>query len=97
MKKIIRLTESDLHRIVKESVKKILREIDDDYPRLSVERNRPGDIPPGDEDIHYPGDVNPDVLAAVERGDYGDDDESEYNDSGFDTRTGLPFHDNSWR
>ena len=72
MKKIIRLTESDLHRIVKESVKKILREIDDDYPRLSVERNRPGDIPPGDEDIHYSGDVNPDVLAALERGDYGD-------------------------
>lgn len=72
MKKIIRLTESDLHRIVKESVQRILREINDDYPRLSVERSRPGDIPPGDEDIYYPGDVNPDVLAALERGDYGD-------------------------
>lgn len=87
MKKIIRLTESDLHRIVKESVQRILKE---------VERSRPGDIPPGDEDIYYPGDVNPDVLAALERGDYGDD-ESEYNDGGFDTRTGLPFYDNSWR
>ena len=92
MKKIVRLTEGDLHRIVKESVKKILKE---------VERSRPGDIPPGDEDIYYPGDVNPDVLAALERGDYGDDEyigpESEYNDGGFDTRTGLPFYDNSWR
>lgn len=29
MKKIIRLTESDLHRIVKESAKRILREIND--------------------------------------------------------------------
>jgi hypothetical protein len=28
MKKIVRLTESDLHRIVEESVKKILRETD---------------------------------------------------------------------
>ena len=28
MKQLIRLTESDLHRIVKESVKKILREMD---------------------------------------------------------------------
>lgn len=28
MKKIIRLTESDLHRIIKESVKRILREED---------------------------------------------------------------------
>ncbi len=64
MKKIIRLTESDLHRVVKESVQRILKE---------VERSRPGDIPPGDEDIYYPGDVNPDVLAALERGDYGDD------------------------
>ena len=33
MKKIVRLTESDLHRIVKESVKKIIREFnpDEDY------------------------------------------------------------------
>jgi hypothetical protein len=29
MKQIIRLTESDLHRIVNESVRKILREMDD--------------------------------------------------------------------
>ena len=68
MKHVIRLTESDLHRIVKESVQRILKEIKDDYPRLSVEKSRPGDIPPGDEDVHYPGDVNPDVLDALQRG-----------------------------
>ena len=31
MKQVIRLTESDLHRIVKESVKKILRECGNGY------------------------------------------------------------------
>ena len=31
MKKRVRLTESYLHRLVKESVKKVLRESDDDY------------------------------------------------------------------
>jgi hypothetical protein len=31
MKKIIRLTESDLHRIVKKSVNRILREMDEPY------------------------------------------------------------------
>ena len=30
MKKVIRLTESDLHRIVKESTKKIITEMNDD-------------------------------------------------------------------
>ncbi len=30
MKKVIRLTESDLHRIVKESAKKIITEMNDD-------------------------------------------------------------------
>ena len=40
MKKIIRLTEGDLHKIIKESVKKIISEI---------ERSHPGDIPPGDD------------------------------------------------
>lgn len=34
MKKIVRLTESDLHRIVRESVKRILRE-DDGYGRMN--------------------------------------------------------------
>ena len=33
MKKIIRLTESDLHRIVKESTRKVIREMDFDTPR----------------------------------------------------------------
>lgn len=31
MKKLIRLTEGDLHRIVKESVKMVLRESENDY------------------------------------------------------------------
>ena len=74
MKKIIRLTESDLHKVIKESVKKVLKEVEDNYPRLSVEKSRPGDIPPGDEDIHYYGDINPDVWDALARGDYGHDD-----------------------
>lgn len=73
-KKLVRLTESDLHKIIKESVKKILREAEDNYQRLSVEKSRPGDIPPGDEDIYYPGDINPDVWDALQRGDYGHDD-----------------------
>ena len=35
MKKIIRLTESDLHRIIKESVKRIIREGVDDDPEAA--------------------------------------------------------------
>jgi len=73
-KQIVRLTESDLHKIIKESVKKVLNEIEDNYPRLSIEKSRPGDIPSGDEDIYYPGDINPDVWDALQRGDYGDED-----------------------
>ena len=34
MKKIVRLTESDLHRIVKESVNKILMEVENKYSHL---------------------------------------------------------------
>ena len=64
-KQIVRLTESDLHKIIKESVKKIISEI---------ERSHPGDIPPGDEDIYYPGDINPDVWDSLSRGDYGEND-----------------------
>ena len=33
MKRVVRLTEGDLHRIVKESVKRVLREEDDIYKR----------------------------------------------------------------
>ena len=62
-KKLIRLTENDLHRVVKESAYRILNEI---------ERSRPGDIPPGDGDVHYPGDINPDVHDALARGDFGE-------------------------
>ena len=53
---------------------KPLNEIEDNYPRMNVEKSRPGDIPPGDEDIYYPGDINPDVWDALQRGDYGHDD-----------------------
>ena len=36
MKKIIRITESDLHNIIKESVKKVLREGIDGYPEAGM-------------------------------------------------------------
>ena len=72
MKKIIRLTEGDLHRIVKESVKRILKEAEDNYPRLSVEKSRPSDLPPGDEDIKYNGDIPQEVWDALRKGNYGD-------------------------
>ena len=45
MKKLVRLTESDLHRIVKESVNRILREYDgDDYFAPNYGEKRPEDI-----------------------------------------------------
>jgi len=44
MKKIIRLTESDLHRLVKESVHKILREMDETDPRLKYGIDRVNQI-----------------------------------------------------
>ena len=66
-----RMSESYLHRIVKESIQRILKEIKDEYPRLSVEKSRPSDVPPSDRDIHYIGDINPDVWDALKRGDYG--------------------------
>lgn len=37
-----------------------------------IERSTPNDLPPGDDDIYYPGDVNPDVLDSLQRGDFGD-------------------------
>ena len=61
-KQLIKLTEEDLHNIVKESARKVVMEI---------ERSRPGDIPPGDSSIHYPGDINPDIHDALARGDFG--------------------------
>ena len=64
MKQVIRLTEADLHKIIKESVKKVINE---------MERSFPNSVP-GDEDIHYPGDINPDVWDSLQRGDYGEDD-----------------------
>jgi len=70
-KKLIRLTESDLHRIIKESVQRILSEVEDNYPRLSVEKSRPSDLPPGDQDIYYPGDVSPEALNSLSNGDFG--------------------------
>ena len=59
----VKLTENDLHRLIKESVNRILTE---------MERSKPSDLPPGDDDIYYPGDINPDVLDSLQRGDFGD-------------------------
>ena len=41
MKQVIRLTESDLHRIVKESVQRILKEQDDWDAHLQQDDNEP--------------------------------------------------------
>ena len=76
MKRTIRLTESELRQMIVNSVRRILRETrldkNDNYPRLDVEKSHIDDIPPGDEDVYYPGDINPDVWDALQRGDYGD-------------------------
>lgn len=83
MKQTIRLTESELKNMISESVKRVLKEHldnDDDYPRLSVEKSRPGDIPPGDEDVYYPCDINPDVWNALQRGDFGEEENSRLSD-----------------
>ena len=86
MKRTIRLTESELRNMISKSVRRILREtrfdIEDDYPRLSVEKSRPDDIPPGDEDIYYPGDINPDVWNDLQRGDYRQEEEA-LNENGY--------------
>lgn len=75
MKRTIRLRESELRQIIVESVRKVLNETrldaEDNFPRLGCEKSRPGEIPPGDDDVKYIGDVNPDVLAALGRGDFG--------------------------
>lgn len=50
-------------QIVREAIEKFISE---------EERSTPYDLPPGDQDVHYPGDVNPDVLDSLQRGDFGD-------------------------
>ena len=76
MKRTIRLSESELRQMIANSVRRVLRETrldkNDNYPRLGCEKSRPGDIPSSDDDIHYYGDINPDVWAALQRGDYWD-------------------------
>lgn len=78
MKKRVRLTESELRHMITESVRSVLNETrfdtEDNFPYLGCEKSRPGDIPPGDEDVYYPCDINPDVWDALQRGDFGDDD-----------------------
>ena len=71
MKQTIRLSESELKNMIAESIGKLLKETrldpEDNYPRLPCEKSRPGDdIPPGDEDIYYPGDVPPDARPTYE-------------------------------
>jgi hypothetical protein len=41
-------------------------------PLNEIERSFPNSIP-GDDDVYYPGDINPDVWDALQRGDYGED------------------------
>jgi len=97
MKRTIRLTETELRNMISESVKKILKESrfdkNDNYPRLGSEKSRPDDIPPGDEDIYYPGDINPDVWNDLQRGDYGEEEdvlnENGYSYNGDDYRNEL--------
>lgn len=48
MKKIIRLTENDLHKIIKESVKKVLKEAN-----WSNALSDPNDFDPNDVDDEY--------------------------------------------
>ena len=78
-KKLIRLTESDLHRLIKESVKKILMEdMWDDIPEPPIKR------PPGTtladtidqdnpEDLYYHGKITPEEYLASAK------DEDQYN------------------
>ena len=42
-------------------------------PLNEIERSFPNSVP-GDDDVYYPGDINPDVWDALQRGDYGDED-----------------------
>lgn len=76
--------------MIAESVRRVLSETrldkEDNYPRLPCEKSRPGDIPPSDDDIHYIGDINPDVWNELSRGDYGDDslNEDSYSYNGLD-------------
>lgn len=78
-KTIIRLTESDLHRLIKESVKKILMEdMLDDIPEPPIKRP-PGttlaDIIDQDnpEDLYYHGKITPEEYLASAK------DEDQYN------------------
>ena len=77
MKHAIHLKEAELRNMIAETLKKALKETrldkEDNYPRLGCEKSRPGDIPPGDDDIHYMGDINPDVWNELSRGDYGNE------------------------
>lgn len=65
MKRTVRLSENNLKGIISETVRQVLKESildkEDNYPRLGCEKSRPCDVPPGDDDVHYPCDVNPDV------------------------------------
>ena len=50
MKKIIRLTETDLHKIIKESVKRIIKEGDFGGPDADLEDLYPDDFSKEDEE-----------------------------------------------
>ena len=74
-KRLIKLTESDLHRIIKESAKKILKEVKIDYNRhTSSGRNYDWDWNPRndrgfgyDERVSYQNDIKEDYIGLMNR------------------------------
>lgn len=78
MKRKIRLTENELKKMIGKTVRQILNEEEREltpyeedklYPRLPCEKSRPSDTPPGNEGIHFPGDVDPEVWDELSKRD----------------------------
>ena len=53
MKKVIRLTESDLHRIVNASVRRVLREYESDDDGAYFKRNRKKHYGKGPDELYW--------------------------------------------
>lgn len=96
MKRLIRLTESDVCRMVRNSVNRILREADDidseglrdsliDYVSNPVDINKDVDYDPSDDEINAAlKDFNPDDFDLDFSGLYDDGDDLGYYDDGLD-------------
>lgn len=94
MKRLIRLTEGDVRRMVRNSVNRILREADDidseglrdslvDYINNPVDINKDVDYDPSDDEINAAlKDFNPDDLDLDFSDLYDDDDDLGYYDDG---------------